>query len=296
MDAPGIVGRFAPTPSGLLHRGSVLAAIGSYLLARASKGRWLLRMEDLDTPRLQAGADSAILRDLERLGLEWDGPVLYQSTRIPAYAEALAQLQRQGLAYPCACTRQEIRLAGGIYPGTCRNGLPADRQGRAWRLRVPEQPRVFHDLLLGPQRQFPALEGDFILQRADGIFAYVLASVVDDAWQGVTQVARGEDLLAVTGRQCLLQDYLGHGRPVYAHLPLILDGQGRKLSKSDGASPWAEAPARAWMSALTDLGVPLPADLSGADMPTLRAFALDHFARRLPAMPNQSFNRTLRYD
>lgn len=281
MSTPETVGRFAPTPSGLLHRGSVLAAIGSYIFARMQGGRWLVRMEDLDTPRLQPDADSAILHDLERLGLTWDGPVLYQSTRIPAYTEALARLQEQGLAYPCACSRQEIRQFGGIYPGTCRQGLPAGRQGRAWRLRVTEQTQIFHDLLRGPQHQNAAMEGDFILRRADGIFAYVLASVVDDAWQGVTQIARGEDLLSVTGRQLLLQEYLGYARPNYAHMPLIRDAQGRKLSKSEGASPWTADPASTWREALKVLGVQLPTELQHADLPTLHDFALEHFAGSL---------------
>ncbi|MGH9434304.1 MAG: tRNA glutamyl-Q(34) synthetase GluQRS, partial [Terriglobia bacterium] len=201
--SPSYKGRFAPSPTGLLHFGSLVAALGSFLDARAHGGKWLLRMEDLDPPRDQSGAADAIRRSLEAFGLHWDGPVLFQSTRLDAYRAAAEQLLADGSAYPCACSRREIAdsslrgLEGPVYPGTCRNGLPADRQARAIRLRVPADKTVsFDDLLQGSHHQHLAMElGDFVIRRADGYFAYQLAVVLDDAFQGITHVVRGADLL-----------------------------------------------------------------------------------------------------
>lgn len=269
-----VVGRFAPSPTGRLHHGSLVAAIGSYLYAKAAGGRWLLRMEDLDTPRLVPGAADAIRRDLERLGLLWDGPVLYQSTRLDAYAAALDALRAQGLTFPCACSRRELGKAGGIYPGTCRTGLPPGRAARAVRFRVPPGTSRFTDLLRGEQTQQPARQGDFVLRRADGFYAYLLACVVDDAFQGISQVVRGADLLDVTGRQRLLQDALHYPEPVYAHLPLVLNPDGSKLSKSAGADAWQGDPASAWRFALRHLGLALPAALERAPAGEIQAYAL----------------------
>lgn len=235
-------GRFAPSPTGALHMGSLLAAVGSYLAARAAGGRWLLRIDDLDTPRVVAGAADGILRSLEAHGLRWDGEVLWQSRRGDAYRAALDQLRRDGHLYPCACTRSELAalaragVDGSVYPGTCRAGVPAGRAARAWRLRVPEGDIAFHDAVQGHYRQDVAREvGDFVLQRADGLTAYQMATVVDDAFQGATQVVRGADLLSSTPRQILLQRCLGLPTPAYAHLPLLVDATGAKLGKQTAA-------------------------------------------------------------
>ncbi len=241
-----MVGRFAPSPSGPLHLGSLVAAVGSYLFARAAGGRWRLRIDDLDPPRVVPGAAAQQLRALEAYGLHWDGPVVYQSRRGEAYAAALERLAAAGHTFPCACSRAQVRAAGGVYPGTCRNGLPPGRRGRSLRLRVPEQPVAFLDRLRGPQRQDLArLGGDFVVRRADGPYAYPLATVVDDAAMGVTQVVRGGDLLAATGRQVWLARCLGLPVPDHAHLPLVATAAGEKLAKGSGAPPLPlESPAR----------------------------------------------------
>ncbi len=226
--APSYRGRFAPSPTGLLHAGSLTTAVGSYLQARSQGGEWLLRIEDLDPPREMPGASAAILRTLEAFGFAWDGPVVRQSQRLDAYQQALDQLIAQQRAYPCACTRREIALAGHpgldgvVYPGTCRAGLPAGRHGRAWRLRVPAGRICFEDGLHGRiEQDVSACVGDYVLKRADGLFAYQLAVVVDDAWQGVNAVVRGADLLDSTTRQIVLQQALGVPTPSYMHLPVL---------------------------------------------------------------------------
>jgi glutamyl-Q tRNA(Asp) synthetase len=242
---PRYRGRFAPSPTGPLHFGSLVAALGSYLDARARDGEWLVRMEDLDPPRAAPGAAADILRTLESLGLHWDGAVLRQSERGDAYQAALAALERMGATYPCACTRREIgdsALAGTdgslVYPGTCRNGLLAGRTARATRLRVDDAVIEFDDAVQGRIRQpLAAHVGDFVLRRADGLFAYQLAVVVDDAAQGITDVVRGADLLDSTPRQILLQRLLGAPTPRYLHLPVAINAAGEKLSKQTRAPP-----------------------------------------------------------
>lgn len=238
------VGRFAPSPTGALHFGSLIAALASWLDARAAGGRWLLRMEDLDRARERSGAASAILRQLESAGLEWDGDVARQSARAALYAPALESLQRAGLTYPCGCTRREmadsaLAIDGArIYPGTCREGLAPGRESRALRLRTPQEPIRFGDRLQGEIAQSVAREvGDFVLRRADGAYAYQLAVVVDDADQGVTDVVRGADLLDSTPRQVLLQRLLGLPTPRYLHVPVAVNAAGEKLSKQTGAAP-----------------------------------------------------------
>lgn len=237
-------GRFAPSPTGPLHFGSLVAALGSYLDACSCGGEWLVRMEDLDRTREVPGARDAILRTLDAFGFAWDRPVLYQSTRTDAYAEALEQLRGDGLVFPCACSRSEITALGHegqegpIYPGTCRAGLPPGRRARSLRVRAQSGPIAFRDRIQGKLTQDLAREvGDFVLKRADGIHAYQLAVVVDDASQGVTHVVRGADLMPSTPRQIFLQQALQLTIPVYAHLPLAVDPEGRKLSKSDAAAP-----------------------------------------------------------
>lgn len=242
QNLPPVVGRFAPSPTGPLHFGSLVAAVGSYCLARQAGGRWLLRMEDLDTPRVVAGAAEGILRSLEDLGFEWDGEVLWQSQRGAVYQAALAQLRSRGLVFDCGCSRKEVLASaphageeGPIYPGTCRGGLGSGRKPRALRLRVPEQQVAFSDGLFGVQEQHLATAvGDFVLRRADGLFAYQLAVVVDDAASKVTQVVRGADLLTSTPRQIYLQACLDYPHPHYIHLPLVLAADGDKISKRHG--------------------------------------------------------------
>ncbi|MFY0992238.1 tRNA glutamyl-Q(34) synthetase GluQRS [Halomonas sp. C05BenzN] len=231
-------GRFAPTPSGPLHFGSLVAALASFLDARHAGGEWLLRIEDIDPPRCPAGAAETILRQLEACGLHWDGPVRWQHDRDEAYAAALARLESLGLAYPCSCSRKQWRDFP-IYPGWCREGVREPGKPVAWRLRsdLGLRPVVWQDRLFGEQRFDPAELGDVVLKRKDGLWAYQLAVVVDDADQGITDVVRGHDLLDNTPWQRQLQHALGLPEPRYLHLPLIMSGDGQKLSKQNLAPP-----------------------------------------------------------
>jgi len=260
---PRYRGRFAPSPTGPLHFGSLVAALGSYLDARAHAGEWLVRIEDLDPPREAPGAATEILRTLESLGLQWDGTVLRQSERGDAYRAALEELERKGATYPCACTRREIGdsalagIDGGlVYPGTCRSGPPPGRATRATRVRVDAAVIEFDDAVQGRVRQQLATDvGDFVLRRADGLFAYQLAVVVDDAAQGITDVVRGADLLDSTPRQILLQRLLGVPTPRYLHLPVAINAAGEKLSKQTLAPPIDRArPGAVLLMALEFLG------------------------------------------
>jgi len=257
----GYRGRFAPSPTSPLHFGSLVAAIGSYLDAKHHQGKWLVRIEDLDTPRTVSGAASNILGTLETYGLHWDEDIIYQSRRTAAYEEVFHRLKDAGAVYPCACSRKEIAdsalhgIDGQIYPGTCRNGIPARREKRAWRVRTAHLSRhsresgddetqnkngivEFNDALQGHITQHLENEiGDFIVLRADGLFAYQLAVVVDDAAQGITDVVRGADLLYSTPRQIYLQRLLGLTTSTYMHLPVAVNAQGEKLSKQTLARP-----------------------------------------------------------
>ena len=279
------VGRFAPSPSGPLHFGSLLAALGSYLSIRRQGGLWRLRIEDLDLLRTVPGSEDELLRTLERLGLEWDGPLLRQSERAAAYEAALSQLAAQGVLFPCSCSRKEILATaphageeGPIYPGTCRDGLRAGQQARALRLRVDENSISFVDALYGPCQQNLAAEvGDFVLKRADGLFGYQLAVVVDDGASGVTEVVRGADLLASTPRQIYLQRLLGLPTPAYLHLPLALGDDGEKLSKRHARYALPADPGRVLYSALTFLGQTPPAELRRAPPAELLAWAVANF-------------------
>lgn len=254
MGETAYIGRFAPSPTGALHFGSLVAAVGSYLQARKAGGRWLLRIEDIDTPRVVPGSEARILEELARFGMESDGPVVRQSERGDAYEAALETLERAGLLFPCACTRSE--LPPGPYPGTCREGIAPGRRGRSLRVRVEDRLQEFTDRVQGPQTENLAeSSGDFVVRRADGLFAYQLAVVVDDAWQGVTEVVRGADLLDSTGRQRYLQECLGLPHPETLHLPIVLDDSGRKLGKRFGADPIERLPTLAALgAALTFLG------------------------------------------
>ncbi|MCW3481421.1 tRNA glutamyl-Q(34) synthetase GluQRS [Neisseriaceae bacterium JH1-16] len=273
--APLYRGRFAPSPTGLLHAGSLATAVGSYLEAHSRGGEWLVRIEDLDPPREQPGASVHILATLEAFGFEWDGEVVYQSRRHALYREALQALAERGLAYLCACTRREIALAarpgvdGPVYPGTCRPGLPAGREGRAWRLKVEPGELGFVDRLQGYYAQDLARDvGDFVLLRADGFWAYQLAVVVDDAEQGITDIVRGADLLVSTPRQIWLQRCLDVVTPDYCHLPVLVNAAGEKLSKQTLAPAIEPASAAAELRlALVRLGqAPDPACQSVAEL------------------------------
>ena len=274
------IGRFAPSPTGPLHFGSLVAALGSWLCARAAGGQWRIRIEDLDPPREPAGSDRRILEQLATLGFAGDGETIHQSTRHQAYAEALARLVADGAAYPCTCSRSDLEPFAGAHPETCvrghAQGLPT-----AWRLRVPYGSMiVFDDALQGPQQQdVAAAVGDFVLRRADGLWAYQLAVVVDDAWQGVTEVVRGSDLLDSTPRQILLQRALGLPMPHYLHLPVVTDAGGRKLSKSSADRPLDANPLKSLRAALAFLGQAEAARAAAATPAMLLAAARERFRR-----------------
>ena len=276
-------GRFAPSPTGPLHFGSLVAALGSLLSARRRGGRWLLRIDDLDTPRNIPGAADSILRNLERFAMPWDGEVVRQSERTDAYAEALDALARRGWTFACGCSRRD--LAGGVYPGTCREGVPPGRSARSIRLRVHGGSIGFHDAIQGPTTQCVEKEvGDFVVLRADGVVAYHLAVVVDDAEQRVSEVVRGCDLLESTPRQILIQRALGLPTPEYAHLPVASNGGGHKLSKQNLARPvTAESPGAVLVDALEFLGQGPPRELARAPAAEVIAWAIAGWDRtRVP--------------
>jgi len=289
-----VVGRFAPSPTGPLHFGALVAAVGSYCLARHSGGRWLVRVEDLDTPRVVSGSADEILRTLTVLGLEWDGEVVWQSRRTAAYEAALARLQERGLVFSCGCSRKEILASaphpgdeGPVYPGTCREGLAPGHRPRAYRIRVPEGPLCFSDGVFGSQEQcLGTAVGDFVLRRADGLFAYQLAVVVDDAESGVNQVVRGADLLSSTPRQIYLHLCLGNAVPRYIHLPLALSAAGEKLSKRHGAVAVAGSCGEVLWRALRFLGQAVPPELRTAPPREVLSWGVSHFdLRRVPPQP-----------
>lgn len=263
------IGRFAPSPTGPLHRGSLVAAMASYLDARAHDGQWLVRIEDIDEPRCSPAAAGEILATLAAFGMQWDGEVLWQSRRKPVYEAAFARLAPW--VYPCGCTRREIAdsrigiAADGaaVYPGTCRQGLGDGKTARAFRVRVPDADDVagiitFEDRWMGTVSQRLASEvGDFVLNRADGFWAYQLAVVVDDAAQGITHVVRGADLLDSTPRQIYLQRLLGMPTPAYMHVPVVTNAAGEKLSKQTGATALdRNAPLAELLRAAAFLGLP----------------------------------------
>ena len=287
------VGRFAPSPTGPLHLGSLVAAVGSYAAAKRGGGLWLLRMEDLDTPRVVPGMADDMFRTLETLGFAWDGEVMWQSRRSEAYGAALERLLTSGDAYPCGCSRTEIARAASAphdgegevaYPNICRNGLPPGKEPRSYRVKVGSDPIVVRDLVMGEKRyDLARICGDFVVKRADGLFAYQLAVVVDDADQGVTQVVRGADLLSSTPRQILLQGLLGYETPTYAHLPLVTAPGGGKLSKRDNAVSLAAGRDLAAdgggliLAALRFLGQRPLESLAGASGREVLAWGATHF-------------------
>ena len=271
-------GRFAPSPTGPLHFGSLVAAVGSYLDARHHRGEWLLRVEDIDTPREVPGATDDILRTLELLGMTWDGPVTYQSRRTRLYDEALAQLRQQGHLYDCGCTRKDIANST-TYPGTCRKGLPAGRSPRSMRVIVGNAAIRMQDRLQADlHQQLNVDSGDFIVRRADKLFAYQLAVVIDDAEQQINHVVRGADLLESTPRQIYLQQLLGLPTPAYLHLPVASDASNAKLSKQSFARRISvDDTHSAVLDALRFLHQPLPDTPQDASREELWQWAADHW-------------------
>jgi glutamyl-Q tRNA(Asp) synthetase len=285
-------GRFAPSPTGPLHFGSLVAAAGSFLDARHHQGEWLLRMEDLDPPREVAGASDDILRTLEQLGLTWDGPVVYQSTRYHLYEAALDSLRQQGHLFDCACSRKEIAdsavpgESGSVYPGTCRNGLVPGRSPRSVRLRTQAIEISVRDRLQPTfAQQLEADVGDFIVHRADGLFSYQLAVVVDDGEQGISHVVRGADLLDSTPRQIFLQQLLGLPKLDYLHLPVAVNADADKLSKQTRALPVdASRGTEVVIDVLRYLHQPLPESSQDASLDELWQWAIEHWdSTTLPA-------------
>jgi glutamyl-Q tRNA(Asp) synthetase len=278
-------GRFAPSPTGPLHFGSLIAAVGSYLEARTYGGEWAVRIDDLDRARVAPGAVDSILRTLDECGMHWDGAVVYQSTRSGSYHAALHELRLQGRAYPCACSRREIAdsaiagIDGFVYPATCRRGLPAGRAARAWRIDTRGARVVFDDAVQGRVEHDVEHEfGDFVLYRSDSVYAYQLAASLDDAEQGITHVVRGADLLASTPRQIFLQRLLALPTPRYAHLPVAIDRAGDKLSKQTHAAPIdAARPGAALAAALRFLGHAPPHELEAAGVSALWQWAQAHW-------------------
>lgn len=280
------VGRFAPSPTGDLHFGSLVAAVASYLDARANDGLWRVRIENIDPPREVAGSAERILADLARFGFGVDGDVLFQSSRSQAYEESVQKLLDEGKAYWCGCTRADIP-DNGVYPGTCREGLPGGRKPRAVRLNTQGSTVSFDDAIQGPvEARFDADIGDFVIRRADRLPAYQLAVVVDDHYQQITRVVRGADLLDSTARQIVLQQRLGLEQPEYAHLPLALDPKGEKLSKRLGSDPVSGLdPVDAISTALRHLGHPPPTFKA---LPSLWRWAIDHWdLSRVPVAQDQ---------
>jgi len=284
-------GRFAPSPTGPLHFGSLVAAVGSFLEARTRGGDWLVRMDDLDPPRVAPGAADDILRTLEACGMGWDGRVVYQSARSGAYHSALHRLRERGLVYPCACSRREIAdsalagVEGPVYPGTCRGGLPPGKRARALRVDTRGAAIAFDDALQGRvAHELEKAFGDFVLLRADDVYAYQLAVVVDDAEQGITDIVRGADLLGSTPRQVYLQQLLGLPQPRYAHLPVAVNAAGEKLSKQTHAAPIDPGnPLPALLATLSFLGQQPPRELSRSTAGEFWAWAMGNW--RLDRVP-----------
>ncbi|MDH3559945.1 MAG: tRNA glutamyl-Q(34) synthetase GluQRS [Gammaproteobacteria bacterium] len=304
---PPYRGRFAPSPTGPLHFGSLVAAVGSYLDARSRNGEWLVRIEDIDPPREVAGAADAILRVLDAFGLEWDGQVTYQSRRSEHYSAALDRLRQYGYLYGCACTRKEIadstleRGTAGVYPGTCRNGILPGRTPRSLRVRVEAGEIRLNDRLQGNSRQSLRDEvGDFIVRRADNLAAYQLAVVVDDAEQEMTHIVRGVDLLESTPRQIYLQQLLELPTPAYLHLPVAVNSAGDKLSKQTCARRIGrDHKTSVLLDVLRFLRQELPDSAADARVDELLNWAINHWdlssipARRaLTAPPGYSESKT----
>jgi glutamyl-Q tRNA(Asp) synthetase len=297
-DKPTIYkGRFAPSPTGSVHYGTLVAAVGSYLQAKKNNGEWIIRMEDVDTTRKVKGSDIEILKTLETFGFQWQGEVIYQSQRTELYEHALEQLISQSLIFPCLCSRKQlVKIDSSIYPGTCRSRLLPDVNPHALRIHANNISITFNDCVMGKQTQNIQHEcGDFIIKRRDGLFAYQLAVVVDDALQGITEVVRGADLLNSTNRQIYLQQQLNYATPLYCHLPLAIDKDGNKISKSVGAASIdIRHKEKLLVSVLHFLGQSAPDDLAQSTLEDIWKWAIQHWnIRSIPqknAIPLPSFN------
>ena len=284
LKRPSYIGRFAPSPTGELHQGSLLTAVASYLDARHQQGLWLVRMEDLDPPREQPGAADSILNTLEAHQLYWDQDVIYQSQRLPAYQEALHELQEQQLTYPCDCNRQRVQQLRGIYDNHCRS-LHAKTSPVATRIKVQDTAILFDDIFQGPQQHLLLEEcGDFVILRKDGLFAYQLAVTVDDIHQNISHVIRGCDLLSSTPRQLQLFKYFSAAEPIYGHLPVIVNNEGQKLSKQTFAPAIDDSQAPDNLrTALRQLGMQPPTRSECNDCGELLNWATTHWRReRVP--------------
>ncbi len=283
------IGRFAPSPTGPLHFGSLLAAMASYLDARASGGTWLVRMEDLDPPREPPGTADLILRQLEAFGLEWDGEILYQSRRLYAYEEALAELTNQNLCFVCDCSRARIKSMGNIYGGFCRESQKPFENGLAVRVKVQSQTLCLDDLVQGSYvHDLESETGDFVILRKDGLFAYQLAVVADDAFQEITHVIRGYDLMNSTPRQYYLQQLLQKPHPQYGHVPVIVNDKGQKLSKQHYAdSVDADSAGEQIWQVLDALNQNPPDDLLQANPAVLLQWGIEHWdIQAVPKLAN----------
>ena len=273
-------GRFAPSPTGSVHFGTLLAAVGSYLQAKKNKGEWLIRMEDVDITRQVDGSDTDILRTLEAFGFEWHGEIVYQSKRTQYYQDALVQLQAQSLVFPCICSRKQLSKTNSeVYPGTCRNRRLPEKDEHALRLLVDHSNIEFNDTVMGRQSENLAQQcGDFVIKRRDGLFAYQLAVVVDDALQNITEIVRGADLLNSTPRQIYLQQLLAYPTPTYCHLPLAIDSAGNKISKSEGS---AEVDIKnkelLLLQVLNSLGQEPVDELDGSNIDDIWRWAISHW-------------------
>jgi glutamyl-Q tRNA(Asp) synthetase len=298
LSPPVYRGRFAPSPTGPLHFGSLVTAVGSYLEAKSRGGEWLVRIENVDSAREIPGTSGEILNTLDLLGMEWDGPVVYQERRQDAYHEALAALERQNLIYRCSCSRKEIAdssvlgIEGPVYPGTCRRHKREPEFSGAWRLRTSNDLIEFEDAVQGIRQQRIQRDvGDFVICRADGVFAYQLAVVVDDAEQGITHVVRGGDLLNSTPRQIYLQKLLGYSTPSYMHLPVVINTRGEKLSKQTYAAPVDTLhPVLQLVKTIQFLGQAPPPEVSGSNLASFWMWAIENWNREvIPKTLSQMF-------
>jgi len=297
MSNPAYRGRFAPSPTGPLHFGSLLAAVASYAQARQQQGKWLVRIEDVDLPRCDTDSTSLILNALEVYGMHWDEDIVFQSQRTEHYQAALEILSAKNLIYGCACSRKQIirENKNAIYPGTCRNGLKDGKVARSIRLRTNNEEISFNDKVQGHYAQNISRDvGDFIIKRADNLFAYQLAVVVDDEDQGITEVVRGSDMLDSTPRQILLQQYLSYSIPDYAHIPLATKPDGSKLSKQSMARAIPlDDPIPTLIKALNFLGQQPPEDLGDSNVESIWAWVIEHWSiNTVPAQLNITYNET----
>ncbi len=285
LSVPDYRGRFAPSPTGALHFGSLIAAVGSYLEAKSHNGEWLVRIENLDKPREIPAASHEILSALEILGMEWDHEVIYQDQREDAYENVLTILNKRGLTYPCTCTRKEIAdssitgISGQIYAGTCRNNVQNKDRPGAIRIKTDNNIIEFEDSLHGlTSQRLESETGDFILRRSDGIYAYQLAVVADDATQGITNVVRGADLLDSTPRQIYLQKLLGYSTPTYMHLPVAVNNRGKKLSKQTNAALLDTSnPVKQLIEAVNFLGQEPPIELLENNVSSFWKWAIENW-------------------